>query len=1034
MASREFDETPQGEESSSEDQRIPKTDAIARSSISESSPSPVIPGYRILRELNRGGQGIVYQAVQESTRRKVALKVMLRGEFSHADHKRRFEREIALAGSLRHPNIVPVLDGGEVQGQSYFAMEYIRGDSLDEYVKQNSLSVQDTLGLFSQLCGAVDYAHQKGIIHRDLKPSNILVDSRGEPHVLDFGLAKAAGNQISESVVSMSGQVIGTLAYLSPEQAAGQPDEVDMRSDVYSLGVILFQVLTNQFPYDVKGSVPEVCRRIAESEPTRASKLTSHVNDELDTIVLKCLAKEKDRRYYTSGALRHDIERLLKGEPIEAKRDSLLYVLRKTLRRYRVPAAIASAFVVLLFVSSIALSFLWSSEKNARHEAELARSAAELAEERLTRANYNARMAAAYQAWDQGNADELVKLLEDAESGNATDLRGFEWHYLSQLAQRRGGRKIRFQQPVKSLAFSPDSSQLAIGLYDGTVTLADVRSGRIGESLLDGVDVSEPLLNSDRIIRCLAFSHDSKLLAAVGGFPSLPSFSRMWQLPQLASHPAKWQHSRMLLSVSFSPDDSKVATAGWDAIVKVWSVASGSLIQEFPGHTSYIECVEFSPTDNNVLASGATDGMVGLWDLEAAAVTQWLGHDSAVLWVAFSPDGNFLAAATENGVRFWDVSSPTAKRLDKNLVAGIRTNSVTFSADGDLIITGSSDKSVRVLRFPSGEQVHRYLHDRFVETVRCSPDGQLIASGSRDGTVIIRDLQEIETSLKFGLEFDRQRVQLFETRKVDVAPDGRAMAIARNGVWLLDCESLDAKQLTKDNARAVAFSADGNRLAISAGQRLRVYDLATGAVEFDEATGFTRSIAFSSANPSVLFANGRLWNIVSRESQAIETNSTQVYDARFSHDGKLIYIACGTHERPGEVQIWNVESPIPRKVNAFRVNAMPTTLALDASGTRLSAGDHEGDISVWDLPSGELRFRHRGHAELVTSMQFSVDDKTLVTAGANTVRYWDADSGDQRGLMNQPGVMAIRFLANDHSLAVLSHDGLRLLKRDFHER
>lgn len=200
--------------------------------------SDAIPGYRILKEIHRGGQGVVYQAIQLSTKRKVALKVMLEGPFAGPASKRRFEREIELVGTLRHPNIVPIFDSGIAQGRFFYAMDYIRGAPLNRDAGAESRSVEDTLRLFAKVCSAIDHAHQKGIVHRDLKPSNILVDERGEPYVVDFGLAKVGGAAADASLlVSVTGQVMGTPAYMSPEQAAGRPDEVDMRSDVYALGL-----------------------------------------------------------------------------------------------------------------------------------------------------------------------------------------------------------------------------------------------------------------------------------------------------------------------------------------------------------------------------------------------------------------------------------------------------------------------------------------------------------------------------------------------------------------------------------------------------------------------------------------------------------------------------------------------------------------------------------------------------------------------------------------------------------------------------
>ncbi|MCZ6654123.1 MAG: serine/threonine-protein kinase [Planctomycetota bacterium] len=323
--------------------------------------SDSIEGYEILREIHRGGQGVVYKAVQKATKRTVALKVLLQGPYASARQRYRFEREIDLVAALQHPNIITVYDSGITKDERlFFAMEYVHGQPLDVYLSDKELSVDDTLRLFQQICAAVNFAHQRGVIHRDLKPGNILLDAEGKPHVLDFGMAKAAGASLTEGApVTVTGEFMGTLAYASPEQTKGDPNLIDIRTDVYSLGVILYEMLTSKYPYEVVGQMADVLKNIAEAEPKKPSTIRRQINDEVETIVLKALAKEKERRYQSAEALAVDVEHYLNGEPIDAKRDSGMYILKKALARYRVPACLAASFFVMLAVGFIWISSLY---------------------------------------------------------------------------------------------------------------------------------------------------------------------------------------------------------------------------------------------------------------------------------------------------------------------------------------------------------------------------------------------------------------------------------------------------------------------------------------------------------------------------------------------------------------------------------------------------------------------------------------------------------------------------------------------------
>ena len=343
--------------------------------LAEAAPElPTIQGYELIEEIGRGGMGVVYKALQVSTKRYVAVKVMLAGPFASPKAQRRFDREVQLAARLRHPRIVTVLESGKVaSGQKYFAMDYVAGQSLDAYVADAKPDPRAIVALLMDICEAVDYAHKNDVVHRDLKPANVLIDENGNPHIMDFGLAKdidsgGKGDTVTADV-SAPGAVMGTLRYLSPEQAAGAVDEVDVRTDVHALGVMLYEALTGALPYDTSGRPSEAIQRILETPPVRPSTLASHVDGELDTILLKALEKEQARRYASAREMGEDLRRYLTGEPILAKRASTLYLLRKAARRHRSKIALAAAAVALGLIGAWG-GFWWSQHVLARQAAQ----------------------------------------------------------------------------------------------------------------------------------------------------------------------------------------------------------------------------------------------------------------------------------------------------------------------------------------------------------------------------------------------------------------------------------------------------------------------------------------------------------------------------------------------------------------------------------------------------------------------------------------------------------------------------------------
>jgi len=382
-------------------------------------PAAHIGDYQLLREIHRGGQGIVYQATQQSTGRRVAIKVMRAGLFASTAEMARFEREIHLLVQLRHPNIVTVYDSGVDAGHCYYVMDYIEGESLDGYIARHDLSIDDTLRLFCRICDAVNVAHLRGVIHRDLKPSNIRIDRAGEPHILDFGLAKVSEYDVlahgGSEVMTQTGQFVGSAPWASPEQAQDRSEHIDIRTDVYAIGVLLYRALTGRFPYVVFGPLLDVLHNILTVDPTRPGAIQPQINDEVDTIVLKCLGKNREHRYQSAGELARDIRRYLAGDPIEAKRDSGWYLFKKAIRRYRVRTAIAGLAMLLVIHSVVTLAVLNYRESRLRVEAQRQAAIANAVNDFLNR-----DLLAAVKPGNQG-LDVTVRQVLDAASERVED-------------------------------------------------------------------------------------------------------------------------------------------------------------------------------------------------------------------------------------------------------------------------------------------------------------------------------------------------------------------------------------------------------------------------------------------------------------------------------------------------------------------------------------------------------------------------------------------------------------------------------------
>ncbi len=592
--------------------------------------------FHVKRVIASGGMGVVYEAIQQHPGRSVAVKVMKHGVASRSA-MRRFEYESHILARLRHPGIAQIYEAGTHDDPGapggpvpFFAMEYIPGAKpITGYAKEKKLPTRRRLELFANVCEAVHHGHQKGIIHRDLKPSNILVDPEGHVKIIDFGVARGTDSDMAITTIQTGlGHLIGTLQYMSPEQCAADPHDLDTRSDVYTLGVVLYELLSDKLPYDVSNTpVFESTRVIREQQPTRLSTADATLKGDTETIVLKALEKDRERRYQSATELAQDIRRYLVGEAIIARPPSIGYQLRVLARRNRAAvAAIAGVFVVLAAGVIVSTSLYVQAERQA---------------ESLRRRVYLHSIALAQSAYRDGEIKRMKQLLQDCP----TDLRGWEWGHLKLISDESILILRGHGGTVGLVRFSPDGRRILSSGWDNTIRVWDAETG---EAVLT-------LSGQDRGPLPFAFTPDGRRIVTGSSDGSLQIRDAAGGEPVLTLR----GHKACVESVAISPDGQRIVSGSEDNTLKIWDAATGQEASTLSGHTARVLSVAFSPNGRRIV-SASYDQTLRIWNVATGdAVLILRGHANRVNCVAFSPDGRRIASGDVDGALLvWDSVPP----------------------------------------------------------------------------------------------------------------------------------------------------------------------------------------------------------------------------------------------------------------------------------------------------------------------------------------------------------------------------------------
>jgi WD40 repeat protein/tRNA A-37 threonylcarbamoyl transferase component Bud32 len=987
--------------------------------------------YELLDEIARGGMGVVYRARQEKLNRLVAVKLIRSASLAGDDDLRRFRHEAEAIADLDHPHIIPIYEIGQEDDQPYFSMKLIEGGNLTRHIGRLKEDAAAVAALIAKVARAVHYAHQRTILHRDIKPSNILLGEHDEPYVTDFGLAKRLGPETG-SAATVTGAVMGTPAYMPPEQARGGSKSVTTAADVYSLGATLYETLTGQPPFSGDSSA-EIMRLVLDQEPARPRSINPKLDQDLETICLKCLAKEPAARYGSAEALAEDLERWLAGMPIVARPVPAWERVIKWVKRQRALAAL----VIMLLVALLGLigGGIWFTLR-LQQERDLA-----------NRGHYAADMNLARRSLEDGLRYQVREQLKDYQTGPKAlaDLRSFEWYYLANLCDPAPIRLHGHQKAVMCLAFHPDGSQIVSGSGDGSVRIWEL-STRRPLCVLEGTGGT---------IRCVAVSPDGNWLAAGDERGGL----RLWDLQTLRQR-ALAAHKSRLESVTFSPDSRHLLSCDAERRIVQWNAATGErefhllhgaqeegaapfgdipATQEFMGpFAAYV------PPNGETIVSAGMDQTVMIWDVATRRSRAKVEINNNVVGFSISPDGSQLALAEDRvGIEILDLQKPLDPRrpvpggtklagtvafapdgrtlavpdfyskgvelieVGKGRVLDLFSNrasslpfSLAFSMNGRMLALAVGDdvEVVHLARSQNGKAIANGAGP--IRRLAASPDESLLALGREDGTIIVWDVRAgrtVQTLTGHGLA-------VFGIAFVPRPSGWRLVSVGGDGlvkIWdpVAGGQPLLQPASGAGAAYAVAVRPVGRQIA-TAGEDGFVYtwDPETGRADLGpiEHGASISALAYDPAGTALASAGRdrtvRIWSATSgrRRLGPLLSQPHQIDSLAFSPNGRLI-AGGGGKGMGGKILIWDAQSgkisttvDCPRGVDC---------LSFSADSRRIATCGADAVVQVWDATGGHETLSLDAKGGRVSSVLFAPRELRLYSAGRDgLVKLWDGSA------------------------------------------